>query len=407
MPRIVGPNSCLTCRRRKVRCDETIPTCTRCQKGGFVCQTWSEELRVKQYAGPNQDGNSEPSHLLQDPHTADLFQIYIKELAPWYDLNDVHCTFARQASVRALDSPLLFCAALALAALYTSRKAGMSTKLAEEFHGRCSRHLVAIAPGDAALEDGTALAATCLLRSYEILKEAKDPNIHLFGASALVPQSPPGFADTSLTAAGYWNFLREDITYSLIHGCKLKVQVERSSVPVDQICQDQLANAVTLVLARTVNWYFTASNAKDEHENARSALQADLEGWREAFQAKPFVDRIDPQTMFPRVAMIEDSQAAALHYYYVARCMLTNDINARRVCATRVVGLAMFLRSDAVVVNAYGPLCFTAKWIGDQAQGVRRRNLVKWLEASEKRTAWSVKVIVDKLEAAWRDEVEQ
>ena len=29
--------SCLTCRRRKVRCDRAMPTCSICTKGGHVC----------------------------------------------------------------------------------------------------------------------------------------------------------------------------------------------------------------------------------------------------------------------------------------------------------------------------------------------------------------------------------
>ncbi|KAJ5489412.1 hypothetical protein N7539_004302 [Penicillium diatomitis] len=35
----VGGHSkgCKTCRRRRVKCDETKPTCTRCQKAGYKC----------------------------------------------------------------------------------------------------------------------------------------------------------------------------------------------------------------------------------------------------------------------------------------------------------------------------------------------------------------------------------
>jgi hypothetical protein len=41
---------CLTCRRRRVRCDEAKPTCRHCQKGNRNC-TWSSGLRFVHHNG--------------------------------------------------------------------------------------------------------------------------------------------------------------------------------------------------------------------------------------------------------------------------------------------------------------------------------------------------------------------
>lgn len=45
--------SCVACRRRKVKCDRTFPTCARCQKGGVACDYVS-------YTGKSDDINHSP-----------------------------------------------------------------------------------------------------------------------------------------------------------------------------------------------------------------------------------------------------------------------------------------------------------------------------------------------------------
>ncbi|KAF2675389.1 hypothetical protein BT63DRAFT_420585 [Microthyrium microscopicum] len=37
MPRNSRPNPCLTCRKRKVKCDGGKPTCDRCRKAYMIC----------------------------------------------------------------------------------------------------------------------------------------------------------------------------------------------------------------------------------------------------------------------------------------------------------------------------------------------------------------------------------
>jgi hypothetical protein len=42
--------SCLTCRRRKVKCDHGHPTCGACTRGNHIC-TWSDQLQGQTGAG--------------------------------------------------------------------------------------------------------------------------------------------------------------------------------------------------------------------------------------------------------------------------------------------------------------------------------------------------------------------
>jgi hypothetical protein len=43
-------SSCLTCRRRKVKCDHVHPVCGACARGSHVC-TWTEQVQGQTVAG--------------------------------------------------------------------------------------------------------------------------------------------------------------------------------------------------------------------------------------------------------------------------------------------------------------------------------------------------------------------
>lgn len=118
MPRTADVNSCLTCRRRRIRCDNRLPRCLRCEKRDVYCDR-SSPLVVKQYAPESGvDLEKRPPDLLNESLIAKLFHVYIKDLAPWYDLSDETRVFERDVVDTALESPLLFSATIAFAAIY-------------------------------------------------------------------------------------------------------------------------------------------------------------------------------------------------------------------------------------------------------------------------------------------------
>ena len=150
MPRSADINSCRTCVRRRVKCDGKVPICQRCQKRHTYCDR-SSKLVLKHY-GPREQpiacSDGTPRELMQQIQIAQLFHVYIKELAPWYDLNDEERAFAREGSEKALDSPLLFAAAIALAGIYMHRKAAFPRSIAESYHERCLKLLIALSRED-------------------------------------------------------------------------------------------------------------------------------------------------------------------------------------------------------------------------------------------------------------------
>jgi hypothetical protein len=107
---------------------------------------------------------------LEDPKIARLFHHYIADLSKWYDLSDSTASFEVTVPQIAVDESLLFSAIIALSAMHLCKTAASSLRAtAELYHGQCVKLLIALDEGDHVMTNGVALAATCLLRSYEIL----------------------------------------------------------------------------------------------------------------------------------------------------------------------------------------------------------------------------------------------
>ncbi|KAG8772974.1 hypothetical protein FRC12_002807 [Ceratobasidium sp. 428] len=48
-----SPRGCVTCKRRRKKCDETKPACQRCAKGGFECLGYAPDISPPKYPGDN------------------------------------------------------------------------------------------------------------------------------------------------------------------------------------------------------------------------------------------------------------------------------------------------------------------------------------------------------------------
>lgn len=115
---------------------------------------------------------SPPSAALEDPLIASLFRHYVHVLAPWYDLNDAQNIFGTTVPSRALRNTVLFKALIAFSACHLNRTRKMEHYLGSIYHASCVEELLG-ALNDTSLElQEDYLAATCLLRSYEILNGA-------------------------------------------------------------------------------------------------------------------------------------------------------------------------------------------------------------------------------------------
>lgn len=157
---------CARCERSGRWCDRTLPLKIRHQKN---VSSFGETANSAGRSIPESE-DEEPRHVLRQEQAAQLFEHYLQVLASWYDLNDLDCGFARVVGREAQKTQLLLNAVLAFAAIHKCRTGQSSLKeLGDMYHNRCLRLLIGLRQSDEAIANGTALAATCLLRSYEIL----------------------------------------------------------------------------------------------------------------------------------------------------------------------------------------------------------------------------------------------
>ncbi|KAH7151673.1 hypothetical protein B0J13DRAFT_246189 [Dactylonectria estremocensis] len=434
MPRPVNKASCNTCRRRKLKCDQATPVCRKCAKSNRYCDRSdrSAEFRAShldaaaaQIIGQSDASSKTPRDALQDQKIARLFHHYISDLSKWYDLSDAASAFEVTVPLISLQEPLLFFAIISLSAMHMSKTTASSFRTtAENYHDRCVQLLINIKENDAVMTGGVALAATCLLRSYEILDSDIDPNMHLRGAYSMVSIQDilPGELHRGLLAAGFWNFLREDITFSLFKNCPLKIDLKFVSLSVDHDSDQDYLNSITLILGRIINIAFDHSFSVDEWKNTLELVrQWSLTCPR---RLRPFSSQPGgPGTndLFPRAWFLQPCHASVMHYYFTTLVVLIvhsstegfqdlqsldlheYDLKAKEdlleAMAMEICGIAFTKKTPSVVVNAFGPMSYCSKFIRTEAP---RQELTRQLLACKSSIGWPVQRLVDDLETLWR-----
>lgn len=216
-----------------------------------------------------------PRTALQDPDRATLFHQHIHDLAPWYDLSDAPQSFAKVVPAAALVDALLSRAVIAFAAIHLSRTTQPSRRApTSHYPTRCVERLINLSEEGAQSSPGVALAAVCLLRSYEILEEETDPSRHLAGAYSFLSAIQP--ADTfcsSLGSAGFSNNLRKDIIYSLVNTQPLKIALGGEDASCETMTDKDQLKTVSLHLARVLHAGFSADPSDAHLQEASRQLK--------------------------------------------------------------------------------------------------------------------------------------
>ncbi|KAF4997143.1 hypothetical protein FGRMN_4036 [Fusarium graminum] len=379
--------------------------------------TW----QVQHQALPDPDT---PRKALQDQNIARLFQSYISDISKWYDLSDATSSFGILVPAIALDEPLLFCAVIALSAMHACKTSAPGfRKIAEFYHHRCVQLLIDLNEGDDLIVRGVALAATCLLRSYEILDGDVDPNMHLRGAYSMASLHGvlSGTLQAGLLGAGFWNYLREDITFSLFEECPLKMNLESTPLLSQHDSDQDFLNSITLILGKIINTVF----GRGPNHVRQDSLAELLKAWRDACpdHTKPF-SRLDSRTEtshhLPVVWFLQSCHAAILHYYLVALTIVfvhaspssKNGLDGLdligivdeskekilEALALEICGIAFTAKIPSVLVNAFGPIAYCAKFI--QADGPQQE-LIRQLQACKLTIGWPVERLIGDLKASW------
>ena len=225
-----------------------------------------------------------------------------------------------------------------------------------------------------------------------MFSEDSDPNRHLFGAYAVISkQTVQGFGH-DLLQDGFWNYLREDITYALTGKCCLKMRVEEGLVQPAHGVDEDFANTISIILAKIVNATFDGSNWTDQLSRK---LTAEVDAWKDQLPSHilPYIRTERSSSIFPAIRHFRDCHGrsrncilfyyanvtlvAAWHYYHVSRTLIASReletmqmirdplpdvsnaiMSSLNDYAMEICGLAFTSNSTSVMVNAYGPIAY-------------------------------------------------
>ncbi|KAJ5120469.1 uncharacterized protein N7515_009857 [Penicillium bovifimosum] len=376
----------------------------------------SSPLTPATHRGIGYTSTEHPEYALQDPQVAKLFRHYIGTLAAWYDLNDSKRNFKDIVPVRARYNPLLLSAILAFSAANQHRTLGEDAylEIAEFYHYDSVRRLISLTGNIDSIPLGETLAAICLLRSYEIIAQNVSSQSHLHGCYSLLASRQIDLT-TDLLSAGYWNYLREDITVALIEQRGLMISLSDQNAPPEPTEDADFANYITFLLGKIINRCLSVdSSALSSLE--WEAMKAGLDRFKSSLP--PSFDTIQTpglgqQSSFPSIWTLRNWHVSTLHYYHTAMGIMwlaqpatqppkalqrIDDMECLRrrleYHATEICALAISSDSAPVWVNAFGPIAFCCPWIRDNHKRVEMaEELGKW----GKLTGWPVSIIADAL----------
>ncbi|KAI9729384.1 MAG: hypothetical protein M1834_006908 [Cirrosporium novae-zelandiae] len=362
-----------------------------------------------------------PRLALQHSTIVRFFHHYVNVLAPWYDLNDSSRTFGTVVPIRALDTPILFKAIIAFSASHWSIE-DLAPPLAQAFHTACVKDLLAVMrnPHES---HGDYLAATCLLRSYEILNgDTRGNQRHLLGAYSFAVTGNIDLSTWGLLQAGVWNYLREEITVGLECRRPVRISTDFPDFQPDANVQDDMkANLITYILARIINFCFHGHHdsplpIQKERIAEWEGLRMKLTLWTQNLPSsfEPISTACATENLFPSFWMLAPWHVSSLQYASIAEILLalydplyqeSLEPSIRQVSldfiqehVLRVCGLAWTNKDVAARVNAFGPLSFCGRYLIHKDQ---QQFLEKMLLDFTVDTAWPVHCIISDLKECW------
>jgi hypothetical protein len=268
-----------------------------------------------------------PRAALSNPIVAKLFAHYIDVLAPWYDLNESLLPFGATVPAHALECPILFKALIAFSATHKYKTLRQFAELATAFHAACVRELLDSIEHEKPESQGDYLAATCLLRSYEILNgtgpqlsrqrktdkpyvaDSRKEQRHLLGAYSFVASGSINLVGRGLLQAGAWNYLREEITVALECCRSVRISRDFEYQAYENMPDDMQANHVSYLLARIINLSFGDQVKRIPLENRMvewHSLDAALNVWKDRLPAtfEPYSTAQIAGNVFPSLWML-------------------------------------------------------------------------------------------------------
>ncbi|KAI4601847.1 hypothetical protein KJ359_010712 [Pestalotiopsis sp. 9143b] len=272
----------------------------------------------------------EPPRLpLKDSQEAFLFQNFIREVAPMFDLCDNARQFAKVVPKRAPFCPPLLNAMLAAAAKRLSRIGAVGdSSIADRYYHECLRTLIPLLSRSGAAKDENLLAATLILRYMEetdVAFSISGSQSHLVGSRVFLAARDDVSEFSDLRLALFWIALRQEIFMAFIHSRTVHAGfLGRNIATVLVGCNDDCsyANKVILHCAYCIQYCF---GEQEQRPSVWNELNDYLDQW---YSSKPWCfDSMSPlqddgSRFFPDMTYISDEVLTGMQHYYLARLVL-------------------------------------------------------------------------------------
>jgi hypothetical protein len=182
----------------------------------------------------------------------------------------------------------------------------------------------------------------------------QSPLCHLLGAYSFSTAIHIDLSTWNLPQAGFWNYLREEITVGLASNRPVRIGKDfthiRDTITRDSLGDDMRANLITYILARVMNLYFAYTEARaqgsghpwpDHHFATWTDLRSDYTLWSENLPAtfQPYSTAPKPGNIFPSEWMLKP---------WHGTIYLTNRPNTPFCCQLMVHGLVSALQYAAI-----------------------------------------------------------
>ena len=348
---------------------------------------------------------------------------YVEVVGPWLDMTDgQNHHFSTIVPERAFETPVLLYAILAFSARQLGRLGQMDPMTADYFHHKCVKDMIPLLKDTNGVYDGKLLAATVILRMYEMLEaSSEDLERHLLGSSSLIRLEGYSESWDPLRKAAFWVYLRQDILWAEKNRRCTIVNLDECFVEglslFSDASDDTWANRMYYLLAKVINLCY-------RHETISSVgwhlLLHDLESWREQlppsfepyFYLNPDTDESNP---FPAVWLLCDWHVSAIQSFHMAKVLLLlhypimlkgiqgliqmrkfeEEIleNAQMVC-----GISVTNKCESALISATQQLTIAGSCLTNTEQ---RLKVIKVLKDLETKTSWPVMACIENLRKDW------
>jgi len=230
----------------------------------------------------------------------------------------------------------------------------------------------------------------------------------LFGAFSFAVSANIDLDTWGLAQAGFWNYLREDITVALECRRPLHLTIKHRTPESMTGSEQDHSNSISFLLAKVINVSFAHENNQHipVHEDHLQALRSELKAWTaglpESFQ--PTSTALKKGNAFPSLWMLQPWHTAAQQYASVTALLLSqlrpgSDTRDEVVShALRVCGLAYTNENSSARLNSFGPLSYCGRFLRDHRHRLALCDLLKEM-ANE--TGWNVEPVLQDLYICW------